>query len=190
MTEASPIGRALAFEAVLEAATAGGAWAFERLYEDLAAPVAGYLRSQGMVEVAELTNDVFVRVFRGLSGFEGDEQRFRSWVFTIAHNRIIDERRRVSRRPAIDGHASEDLDVVAGDVEEDALASLGDERVRELLEGLSPDQRDVVLLRIVADLPIEAVAEALGKRPGSVKALQHRAIAALRRQMESQRISR
>jgi RNA polymerase sigma-70 factor (ECF subfamily) len=75
-------------------------------------------------------------------------------------------------------------------VEEDALASLGDERVRELLEGLSPDQRDVVLLRIVADLPIEAVAEALGKRPGSVKALQHRAIAALRRRMESQRISR
>jgi RNA polymerase sigma-70 factor (ECF subfamily) len=191
MSDAAPTGRhGLAFDAVLDAAKAGGTWAFERLYEDLAAPVAGYLRTQGMAEVAELTNDVFVRVFRGLSGFEGDEQRFRSWVFTIAHNRIIDERRRLSRRPAIDGRASDDLELVAGDVEQDALAALGDERVRELLDELSPDQRDVVLLRIVADLPIEAVAEALGKRPGSVKALQHRALATLRRRMERERISR
>jgi RNA polymerase sigma-70 factor (ECF subfamily) len=191
MSDAAPTGRhGLAFDAVLDAAKAGGTWAFERLYEDLAAPVAGYLRTQGMTEVAELTNDVFVRVFRGLSGFEGDEQRFRSWVFTIAHNRIIDERRRLSRRPAIDGRASDDLELVAGDVEQDALAALGDERVRELLDELSPDQRDVVLLRIVADLPIEAVAEALGKRPGSVTALQHRALATLRRRMERERISR
>ena len=64
--------------------------------------------------------------------------------------------------------------------EAQALVTLGDERIRELLAGLAPDQRDVVLLRIVADLSIEDTAAALGKRPGAVKALQHRAMRSLR----------
>jgi RNA polymerase sigma-70 factor (ECF subfamily) len=63
------------------------------------------------------------------------------------------------------------------------LISLGDDRVRELLAALAPDQRDVVLLRIVADLSIEDTAAALGKRPGAVKALQHRAMRSLRNKL-------
>ena len=54
---------------------------------------------------------------------------------------------------------------------------LAHDEVRDLLAVLSPDQRDVVLLRIVADLSVEDVARLLGKREGAVKALQHRALA-------------
>ncbi len=61
---------------------------------------------------------------------------------------------------------------------------LSDQRLRVLLDGLSPDQRDVLLLRIVADLSIEDVAATLGKRRGAVKSLQHRALATLRRQLD------
>ena len=71
-----------------------------------------------------------------------------------------------------------------------SLAEGGDERVRALLAGLAPDQRDVVLLRIVADLSIEDTAAALGKRPGAVKALQHRAMAALRTRLGEEGVSR
>ena len=62
---------------------------------------------------------------------------------------------------------------------------LAHDEVRELLAVLSPDQRDVVLLRIVADLSVEEVARLLGKREGAVKALQHRALAALRRHLDA-----
>jgi RNA polymerase sigma-70 factor (ECF subfamily) len=58
------------------------------------------------------------------------------------------------------------------------------ERVDELLASLSVDQRDVVLLRFVADLSLEETARALGKAVTAVKALQHRALDALRRQVE------
>jgi RNA polymerase sigma-70 factor, ECF subfamily len=55
------------------------------------------------------------------------------------------------------------------------------QQVHALLDQLSEDQREVVLLRIVGDLSLEQTATALGKRVGAVKALQHRALAALRR---------
>jgi RNA polymerase sigma-70 factor (ECF subfamily) len=79
-----------------------------------------------------------------------------------------------------------DANVRGGDAEDDALRSAGDERVRDLLGRLAPDQRDVMLLRIVADLTVENTAEALGKTPGAVKALQRRALRALRKEMSTE----
>ncbi len=63
--------------------------------------MCGYLRVQGAREPEDLTSEVFLGAFRGLSGFSGDEDQFRSWVFTIAHRRLTDERRRVSHRPQL-----------------------------------------------------------------------------------------
>lgn len=169
-----------AFEPVLAAARAGEAWAFRRLFGWLGRPVAGYLRGAGVEDPDDLANEVFLRVFGAVDRFEGGEDRFRSWVFSIAHNLVIDERRRRARRPVTAPLESAAEPSVAG-AEEAVLVALGDERVRGLLAGLAPDQRDVVLLRIVADLSIEDTAQALGKTPGAVKALQHRAMATLRR---------
>ena len=75
------------------------------------------------------------------------------------------------------------------DAADEAMISLGDERVRAVLAGLPPDQRDVVLLRVVADLSIEDAAAALGKRPGAIKALQHRAMANLRKRIGEEGVS-
>jgi RNA polymerase sigma-70 factor (ECF subfamily) len=69
-------------------------WAFERLYADLAPVVAGYLRVQGAAEPEDLTSEVFLGVFTGIDSFEDSETQFRSWVFTIAYSRLVDERRR------------------------------------------------------------------------------------------------
>ena len=169
-----------AFDAVLGAARAQEPWAFQRIFEWLGRPVAAYLRGAGVDDPDGTANDVFLRVLGGIGRFEGTEARFRSWVFAIAHNLVIDDRRRRSRRPqqaTLEG----DVGPSAPGAEDDALVALGDARVRALLADLPPDQRDVVLLRIVADLSIEDTAAALGKRPGAVKSLQHRAMASLRR---------
>ena len=70
-------------------------------------------------------------------------------------------------------------------MEDDALRSAGDERVRQMLARLAPEQRDVLLLRIVGDHTVEQVAEAVGKTPGAVKALQRRGLRALSKEISS-----
>lgn len=174
-----------AFPEVLAAAQADSAWAYRRLFDWLARPVAGYLRGQGADDADGLANDVFLRAFTNIRGFRGDEDRFRSWVFTIAHNGLVDERRRRGRRPVVDDRPVEEH-TAPNDTEAAALDRVGDERVRRLLEELSADQRDVLLLRIVADLTVEQIAGAMGKTPGAVKQLQRRGLAVLRRRLEEE----
>jgi RNA polymerase sigma-70 factor (ECF subfamily) len=172
------------FPEVLHAARAGAPWAFERLYVELAPVVGGYLRLQGAAEPDDLTSEAFLGVFGRLASFEGSEQQFRSWVFTIAHRRLIDERRRAVRRPTIMTADTDLLDRAGGDVEQDAFAVLGTARVYELCADLSDDQREVLILRVVGDLTVEQVAAIIDKSVGAVKALQRRALQALRRKLE------
>lgn len=144
--------------------------------------MAGYLRAQRAIEPEDLTSEVFLGVFRGLATFAGSEEQFRSWVFTIAHRRLQDERRRVARRPhftPVDSYIA----LHGGDVEQEALDSLGHDWVIRIAEDLSADQRTVLLLRTVADLRAEEVAQITGKTVGAVRALQRRALDALRRSL-------
>jgi RNA polymerase sigma-70 factor (ECF subfamily) len=167
---------------VLHAARGGAPWAFERLYEDLAPAVAGYLRVQRASEPEDLVSEVFLGVFRGLASFQGTEKQFRSWVFTIAHRRLLDERRRAARRPHLETVDAE-VGALGGDVEREAFDSLGSQWVYDVCARLSSDQRTVLLLRVIADLSVEEVGRITGKSAGAVKALQRRALEALRRKL-------
>lgn len=167
---------------MIAAARAGAPWAFARLYEDMSPAVAGYLRVQRASEPEDLTSEVFLGVFSGLSSFDGEEPQFRSWVFTIAHRRLLDERRRAARRP-YQTSLDADPERAGGDVEREALESLSGQWVTDICGQLSADQRSVLLLRVVADLTVEEVARVTGKSPGAVKALQRRALGALRRRL-------
>lgn len=169
----------------VEEAQAGSVAAFEHLYRTLSTPVRSYLRWHRASDPDGLANDVFTQVHRKLCTFEGDEQGFRSWVFTIAHRRMIDDRRRRARQPAIEDEVDVAEHRAVGDVEDDVFAVLGDDRVREILAPLSRDQQAVVLLRVVADLSVEEVSRILGKREGAVKQLQHRALTTLRQRAEA-----
>jgi RNA polymerase sigma factor (sigma-70 family) len=162
----------------------GSVAAFDDIYRRLAGQVSSYLRWHRASDPDGLTNDVFAQVHRNLSRFRGDEDRFRSWLFTIAHHKMIDDRRRASRQPRVQDELGVEEYMGLGDVEDDAFAALSEDSVRDMLTVLSPDQRDVVLLRIVADLSVDEVARMLGKREGAIKALQHRALAALRRHLD------
>ena len=177
------------FDAVLAAARDGAPWAFERMFTALAPAVTGYLRVQGSTEPEDLTSEVFVAILRNLPNFQGDEAGFRSWVFTIAHRRLLDERRRRARRPMPEpltatAAAAARQSPAADDVEGAIDRSLGAERVRALCDRLVPDQRDVLLLRLLGDLSIEQIAGMLGKSNGAVKALQRRGLAAVGRLLE------
>lgn len=170
------------FVTALNAARTGAGWAFERLFHTFAPRVHGYFRAHGVVEPDELTNDVFLAAFRSLDTFDGRAGGFAAWLFTIARNRLVDERRRQARQVrTIANDLVEYAEAAGGDVETEALSNLGSEWAVSLIRLLAPDQRDVLLLRIVADLTVDQIANVVGKRPGAVKALQRRGLAAAKR---------
>ena len=175
----------LPFDDVLTAAQAGSAWAFEVLYRDLAPSVTGYLRLHGAAEPDDLASETFIGVFTGLGGFSGDEPALRGWVFTIAHRRLVDDWRRRSRRPQVSDDPGDLTELRGGDVEDDALVGVGTDTVHELCALLPDDQRSVLLLRILADLTIDQVAQAIGRSVGATKALQRRGLRALRTRLEN-----
>ena len=172
------------FPSALEAARGGQRWAWEAVYRDLSPVVLGYLRAQGASEPSDLTGEVFLQVVRDLGRFDGGESQFRGWVFAIAHNRLVDQRRRLKSRPAEPLPVDEIEDAqVGGSVEDEALSSIGEQRVRQILATLTEDQRAVLLLRILGDLTAQQVATALGRTPGAVRALERRGLATLKRQL-------
>jgi RNA polymerase sigma-70 factor (ECF subfamily) len=173
-----------AFDDVLAAAQVGAAWAFEVLYRDLAPVVTGYLRLHGAMEPDDLASETFIGVFTGMAGFRGDEDDFRSWVFTIAHRRLIDDWRRRSRRPQVSDDAGDLTVLPGGDVEDDAFTRLGAADVHRMCSELPDDQRSVLLLRILADLTVEQVAIVMGRSVGATKALQRRGLRTLRGRLE------
>lgn len=144
------------------------------MYRLLAPRVLGYLRAQRVADPEDVLGEVFLHVARDIRRFEGDDAALRRWVFSIAHNRVVDDRRRRDRRPKTSDAAVPDVAAVA---EADPF----DPMLVEALATLSADQREVIVLRFIADLPLEAVARITGRKVGGVKALQHRALTNLAR---------
>ncbi len=172
------------FQSTLDAAKAGAEWAWAHLYRDLAGTVIGYLKARGAADPEDVASETFLQIARNISSFEGDDQSFRSWVFVIAHRRLLDARRAAGRRPRTvsdDTHLT--LLADSQQVDEEALGNVSTSDIEALLEHLTEDQRDVLALRIIGDLTVEQTAAALGKGPGAVKALQRRALASVKRAM-------
>ena len=153
-------------------------WTAEQAYEQLAPAVRGYFRGRGAGDPNDLTGDVFVSVTRGLGSFHGDADALRRWVFTIAHHRMVDEYRRSQHDQHVWMAETPDTphaDVIAGD----------DDLTRALVM-LSDDQREVVVLRFIADLAVKDVARIVGKRQGAVKMLQARGLERLHELLQVQ----
>jgi RNA polymerase sigma-70 factor (ECF subfamily) len=151
----------------------------EEIYRALAPAVLGYLRAQRAPEPEDVLGEVFLQVARDLPKFRGDDDALRRWVFAIAHNRLLDARRRVARRPVT---ADRPVPEQVAPPPDDAL----DPDLVEALDDLTPDQREVVVLRFVADLSLADVAQLTRRRVGAVKALQHRALETLGRRLSTE----
>jgi RNA polymerase sigma factor (sigma-70 family) len=177
------------FTPLLEAAREGNEAAWQEIYDDLAPMVLGYLRANGAPDPENVLGEVFLQVARDIPRFEGEEPGFRSWVFTIAHHRLIDARRHAARRPVELSPEPPEPPGRADDAADEALAKIGTQEVQRVLGLLSDDQRAVLLLRVIGDLSIDDVAKALGKRPGAVKALQRRGLAAVKRELTRKGVS-
>ena len=88
----------------VDAARAGGGWAFGQLWEALSPGVAGYVRGRGAPDPDDVTSEVFLAAFQRIAAFQGGGAAFRSWLFTIAHHKAVAPRRRGRPRPARRAH--------------------------------------------------------------------------------------
>src|SRR5207302_10116264 len=109
-------------------------------------------------------------------GFEGDEAGFAAWLFTIARRRLADHRRTAARRlPPLLGVDLDDRPA-ADDPEASAVDSISAEEAARLLTRLTPDQAEVITLRVLGGLDVAQVADVIGRSPGAVRVLQHRGL--------------
>ncbi|WP_043443125.1 RNA polymerase sigma factor [Arthrobacter sp. L77] len=152
--------------------------ALSLIYQSLSPAVLGYFSGRGSEDPEALTQDVFLAVFSRLESVTGGLPGLRTFTFSVAHARYVDEVRRRTRAPVLVGYEVDGDTRTTDSAEEVALGNL--DVAGGLLEQLSTDQREVILLRIVAELPIDQVAEILGKSAGSVKQLQRRGLLRLK----------
>ena len=172
------------FDAAVLAAKEGAPWAWEQLYSWLSPRLLGYLRARGSRDPEGALGETWLQLARNVATFEGDATGFRSWAFTVAHHRVIDEARRRKRTPptrAIDEVLADDqqsLGVI--DTENEALAAVELDELVGSIGFLSDLQKSTLLLRIIGDLSVAQTAKALGKSESAIKTAQYRAISTLR----------
>jgi RNA polymerase sigma-70 factor, ECF subfamily len=177
------------FETTLAAAQTGAEWAVTVLYRDLNPALLRFLRAQAADAGDDLAQEVWISAAPRLAGFSGDERAFSAWMFTIARRRLIDHWRQVGRRPSV-AVQPDDLTALApptaGSPDDHLLAQAA---VAEIVVGLPAEQAEILLLRIVAGLDIDEVAAIVGKRPGTVRVIQHRALRRVARRLSQESVT-
>ena len=169
------------FASVLARAQRGDEVAFASLWLDVNPALVKYLRVVAReVDDEDVAAETWVTVVRGLARFRGDEMAWRAWVFTTARRRGIDEgRRRTRRRAALASHVAELADpgrLATPDPAKVVLESLDTQAALTLVAQLSPFQAEVIALRVIAGLDVEAVARLVGRSPGAVRVAAHRGL--------------
>ena len=167
---------------LVERAQRGDRAALEELYLIHFDRIYSYLHmSVGSRHDAEdLTTQTFVRMLESIGRFRWRSVPFSAWLFRIAHNLAMDHFRS-RRRWQPEEEVPEPSGVEETSAEEQALASIGDASLMELIARLSPEQRQVLTLKFVFRFSNGEVASILGKTEGAVKSLQHRALSSLQR---------
>jgi RNA polymerase sigma factor (sigma-70 family) len=168
-------------EIFADTAGADPAVLFGAVYRTLSGAVLGYLTARGVDDPEAVTQDVFLAFYPKIGELTGGLQGARSLVFSIAHARMVDYYRRVERRPDFTPYDPMQDGRSTASAEDHALGHASGSAAH-LLEGLSEDHREVLALRVVADLSIEQVAGIMGKSPGAIKQLQRRALQNLKDQ--------
>jgi RNA polymerase sigma-70 factor, ECF subfamily len=177
---------------VLDRARSGDESAFSTIFRELQPKVLRYLQVQAPEYADDVSADTWLDVARALGGFHGDYSAFRSWVFAIARNRLVDEVRRNGRRPLHLVESPADLETLAGlvgstvpDAGSRAEAYEATQQAIAAIRRLPADQAEVVMLRVIVGLSAAEVALLIGKPVGSVRVLAHRGLRRLGRTLSA-----
>jgi RNA polymerase sigma-70 factor, ECF subfamily len=180
--ESMPVWRDINDVQLMALAQDGDAEAFGELYERYAQSVYRFLSAHlnDRLDAEDLTEEVFLRVWRTLPKYNEQGVPILAYFFRIARNALIDHYRRTSRsgkQMPLDASPIIDKNPDPGDV---ALSRMEHQEIRSILDQLSEDYRNVLVLRFLSELTPGETAHVMGRTEGAVRILQHRALAALR----------
>jgi RNA polymerase sigma-70 factor, ECF subfamily len=167
--------------ALVHRAQHGDTEAIGELYEKFRLSIYRFMfyRTSDTQAADDLTSEVFLRMIRGLAGYKQQDVTFQAWLFQIAHNLLTDHYRKMSVRNHI---SLEEQMMTLQEPSQSAHneRSLNSVTLRQALNRLNNEQRDVIVLRFVAGMPIAEVAQTLNKSEDAIKGLQRRGLAELR----------
>ena len=178
------------FPAVLAAAQRGDEGAFTVLWRDGNPALLRYLKVIAPASAEDVTAETWVTVVRGLDRFRGGEDAWRAWLFTTARRRAVDEGRRRSRRHELPAEVGEGHWPEVADTADQVLENLATRAAVAAVASLPPLQAEVVMLRVVAGLDTEAVAQLVGRSPGAVRVAVHRGLRRLAQMMTEAGVTR
>jgi RNA polymerase sigma-70 factor, ECF subfamily len=152
--------------------------AFPQVYRYVAA------RVPSTADAEDVTEETFVGALQSVAGLRArDEAGFLAWLYQIARHKLADRLRQRYRRPT--EPLDPTLEIVDGDPTPEEAVVRAAERaaVREALAGLTPEQQEVIVMKFVLEYDNAKAASVMGKSPGAINQLQHRALAQLRKVM-------
>ena len=170
--------------ALLERAKQYDEVALGELYDHFAPRIYAYIyRRSGDPHLAEdLTGDVFVRVMQAIRSERFWHTSFQAWLYRIAHNLVADHFRR--HGPTLDVELDEQVAAAQDDVSFIVAKRLSHRRLRAAISRLTPNQQQVLALRFGEGMTARQTAEVMDRSTGAIEALQHRALAGLRRALK------
>ncbi|MEM1361255.1 MAG: RNA polymerase sigma factor [Pseudomonadota bacterium] len=153
---------------LLMSIAAGDREAMRRFYEEHHANLTGFVRSKGLDAsvVADVVQDAMLEVWRSAGRYRGDAAA-RTWLFSIARNKLVDRMRKNARVSPVE-HVPEEIDDAPGP-EATAIASAEAARVRTCLDGLKPDHLSVIRLAFYEDMTYGEISRVEGIPAGTVK---------------------
>jgi RNA polymerase sigma-70 factor (ECF subfamily) len=171
---------------LIKIAQEGESDAFGELYQRYAQIVFRFIYANlnNRLDAEDLTEEVFLRAWRSLSKYRQKGVPFLAYLFKIARNVLIDFYRRAGRSG---GHMSIEEKQITDqnpDPSETAILNIEHQEVRQTLTQLREDYRTVLVLRFLSGLTPEETGQVMGRTPGAVRILQHRALSALRSLLE------
>jgi RNA polymerase sigma-70 factor (ECF subfamily) len=149
---------------------------FDRIYSYL------HMSVGNRHDAEDLTTQTFLKMLESIKRFRWQSAPFSAWLFRIAHNLAVDHFR-ASRRWQPEEEVPEPVGETEPSAELAAFQSIGRQSMLELIENLSQEQKQVLTLKFVFNLPNAEVATILSKTEGAIKSLQHRALVSLQKQI-------
>lgn len=170
---------------LIQQAQNGSEESFAELYREHVQQIYRYIyfRTNNEQLAEDLTADVFTKVIEGLPRYVDKGKPFLSWLYRIAHARVVDHYRRQDRRPTATNVEEANLSVTP-DMDVELVKAHASKALLEGIDTLTVEQQQVIILRFIEGLPIDTVAQQLGKKGNAIKALQYRAVRSLASYLE------
>jgi RNA polymerase sigma-70 factor (ECF subfamily) len=164
--------------ALVDLARGGDAEAFGALYDHYSPAVYRfvYYRVSTRTLAEDITSDTFFRALRSMASFQWQGKDFGAWLTTIARNLIVDHYKSGRTRLETSTDDFSDRRETSDSPEEEVLAALTNEALREAMAKLAPEQQECIVLRFLNGYSIAETAKSLGRSEGAIKQLQLRAV--------------